>query len=95
MKKSIQYSLLIMSILLYTFNTADAQHKTSKKHSHKSSHTTSHSKATTSPAKSIDDGTTGVMGKDTVKMNNKGMQRNMNANTGVPLPPNSGTGTKK
>ncbi|PZF72854.1 hypothetical protein DN068_10595 [Taibaiella soli] len=82
-----------MSIFLYTVNVAGAQQPSSKKHSHMKSHSPSKSK--TPPAKSEDDGTTGVMGKDTVKLNGKGMERNLNANTGVPLPPNSGSGTKK
>lgn len=40
--------------------------------------------------KSINESTTGVMGQDTIKMNEKGQHRNLNQNTGQPLPPNNG-----
>ncbi len=40
--------------------------------------------------KSINESTSGVMGQDTVKMNAKGRYRNLNQNTGQPLPPNNG-----
>ena len=38
----------------------------------------------------INEATTGVMGRDTVKMNAKGQYRNLNQNSGQPLPPNNG-----
>lgn len=40
--------------------------------------------------KTINESTYGVMGQDTVKMNEKGRYRNLNQNTGQPLPPNNG-----
>ena len=40
--------------------------------------------------KPMNESTTGVMGRDTVKMNAKGQHRNMNSNSGQPLPPNNG-----
>lgn len=87
MKKTVIVALL----MLCTLDAAFAQQSTkTKKHSHKKSQTTQSQPKTTT--KSLDDGTTGTMGKDTVKMSNKGKQRNINANTGVPLPPNSGNG---
>lgn len=95
MKNSIRYGLLIISVWLYMFNTADAQQKSSKKHSSKKSHSTTKTNSTTPPAKSLDDATTGVMGKDTVKMNGKGQTRNLNQGSNLPLPPNSGSGSKK
>jgi len=95
MKNLVRYGLLIMSFLFYTINAADAQQKSSKKHSSKKSHSTTKAKSTTPPAKSLDDATTGVMGKDTVKMNSKGQTRNLNQGSNLPLPPNSGNGYKK
>jgi len=38
----------------------------------------------------MNEATTGVLGRDTVKMNRKGQQRNINQNKGLPLPPNNG-----
>lgn len=38
----------------------------------------------------INEATSGVLGKDTVKMNAKGQYRNLNQNSGQPLPPNNG-----
>jgi len=38
----------------------------------------------------ISDATTGVLGQDTIKMNERGQYRNLNSNTGQPLPPNNG-----
>lgn len=40
--------------------------------------------------KTMNEATTGVPGKDTVKMNTKGQHRNLNQNSGQPLPPNNG-----
>ena len=40
--------------------------------------------------KTINESTTGVLGQDTIKMNSKGRHRNLNQNTGQPLPPNNG-----
>ncbi|XZF13060.1 hypothetical protein ACTHGU_14835 [Chitinophagaceae bacterium MMS25-I14] len=72
-------------------------HHTTHHHSHKTANKTYYfpkSKKAREAEKSIDDGTTGVMGEEQVKMNKKGMKRNLNANTGVPLPPTSGSGGK-
>lgn len=38
----------------------------------------------------INEATTGVLGQDTVKMNERGQHRNINQNKGLPLPPNNG-----
>ena len=38
----------------------------------------------------INEATVGILGKDTIKLNPKGKHRNLNSNTGQPLPPNNG-----
>ena len=40
--------------------------------------------------RTINESTTGVMGHEEIRMNEKGEYRNLNSNTGVPLPPNTG-----
>jgi hypothetical protein len=45
--------------------------------------------------KSINTGTTGVMGRDTIRLNEKGLELNTNYNTGTELPPSSGTNSEK
>jgi len=45
--------------------------------------------------KSINDNTTGVMGQDTIQLNNKGMELNKNYNTGTDLPPSNGNNPPK
>ncbi len=38
----------------------------------------------------INEGAEGVMGQDEIRLNEKGEYRNLNSNTGVPLPANTG-----
>lgn len=38
----------------------------------------------------INEGTEGVLGEDQIRLNEKGEYRNLNSNTGVPLPANTG-----
>lgn len=41
-------------------------------------------------SRTIDEGTNGVMGRDEIRLNERGEYRNLNSNTGVPLPANTG-----
>ncbi len=41
-------------------------------------------------SRTINEETEGVMGRDEIRLNEKGEHRNLNSNTGVPLPPNNG-----
>ncbi len=43
--------------------------------------------------KSLNTSTTGVMGQDTIKVNEKGARTNLNYNSGTPLPPSTGNAT--
>lgn len=41
-------------------------------------------------SRTMNDETEGVMGRDEIRLNEKGEYRNLNSNTGVPLPPTTG-----
>lgn len=41
-------------------------------------------------SRTINEGTEGVMGRDDIRLNERGEYRNLNSNTGVPLPANTG-----
>lgn len=70
---------LLVLTLLAGDATAQTQHK---KKSRKKQRTTAVAKRPAKPAeKSLNDGTTGVLGRDTIRLNKKGMHRNMNSNT--------------
>lgn len=73
---------LSLSLALLTAGMVDAQQT---KHSRKS-----HMKAESEKSPSMSNSTTGVPGEDTVKVNARGAQRNLNYNTGQALPPSSG-----
>ncbi len=40
--------------------------------------------------RTINEGTEGILGQDEIRLNEKGEYRNLNSNTGVPLPANTG-----
>jgi hypothetical protein len=95
MKKIFISALIMLGMCSYSFGqqTQTTTTTKSKRHTHKKSHMKASDNAqANTTTKTLDDGTTGTMGKDTVKMSKKGQARNLNANTGTPLPPNSGNG---
>jgi hypothetical protein len=95
-------AIFFLIISLFTAEIADAQQGTRRRTRTRTrrGHTTHMATDSTytfgsrrggySSGKSIDAGTTGVMGKDTIRVNERGRTRNLNYNTGTPLPPNSG-----
>gem|GEM_PF-6448008 len=87
--------LLAAGLLICSHYDVTAQ--THKKHRKKAA---THKSTTTMerkvpPEKPINEETTGVMGKDTIRLNEKGMEINKNYNTGTELPPSSGDIPKK
>jgi len=98
--KRIVLLLIILGMMDIAIPASAQQHKRTKHHRHyghyqkNTTYTFPKAQKNREREKSLDDRTTGTPGKDEVKMNNKGKYHNMNANTGVDLPPSSGNNSK-